>query len=122
MITQLVDYSFIDIIDNDLPIYKLFLSKTYECIRNAVLIIHKCLVLSSELQSVLKMMLAPEPSARATVLQLLTLPAVRRQRLKRQVSLFLLESLLFFFSFCQVKPPQFNPNNLLTNISHFFIW
>ncbi|XP_023646832.1 membrane-associated tyrosine- and threonine-specific cdc2-inhibitory kinase [Paramormyrops kingsleyae] len=58
-------------------------------------------VLSSELQSVLKMMLAPEPSARATVLQLLTLPAVRRQRLKRQVSLFLLESLLFFFSFCQ---------------------
>ncbi|KAJ8414202.1 hypothetical protein AAFF_G00050720 [Aldrovandia affinis] len=57
--------------------------------------------LSSELQSVLRMMLSPDPSARATVPQLLALSVVRRQRWRRKVSLLLTESLLFLFSFCQ---------------------
>ncbi|KAG9350031.1 hypothetical protein JZ751_026384 [Albula glossodonta] len=57
--------------------------------------------LSNELQSVLRMMLCPDPSERATVPELLALPVVRRQRWKRQISLLLTESLLFLFSFCQ---------------------
>ncbi|KAG7492194.1 hypothetical protein MATL_G00011900 [Megalops atlanticus] len=58
--------------------------------------------LSAELQSVLRMMLAPDASERATVSQLLALPVVRRQRWKRQVSLILTESLLFLFSLCEI--------------------
>ncbi|KAJ8245904.1 hypothetical protein GJAV_G00261540 [Gymnothorax javanicus] len=58
--------------------------------------------LSSDLQSVLKMMLTPDPSKRATVPQLLALPVVRRQVWKRQVSLLLTESLLFLLSLCQM--------------------
>ncbi|KAJ8364398.1 hypothetical protein SKAU_G00132290 [Synaphobranchus kaupii] len=57
--------------------------------------------LSCDLQSVLRMMLSPDPSVRATVPQLLALPVVRRQRWRRQVSLLLTESLLFLFSLCQ---------------------
>ncbi|XP_064180639.1 membrane-associated tyrosine- and threonine-specific cdc2-inhibitory kinase [Anguilla rostrata] len=57
--------------------------------------------LSGDLQSVLRMMLSPDPSKRATVPQLLALPVVRRQRWRRQVSLLLTESLLFLFSLCQ---------------------
>ncbi|XP_061086771.1 membrane-associated tyrosine- and threonine-specific cdc2-inhibitory kinase [Conger conger] len=57
--------------------------------------------LSGDLQSVLRMMLSPDPSMRATVPQLLALPMVRRWRWRRQVSLFLGESLLFLFSLCQ---------------------
>ncbi|KAI1896377.1 hypothetical protein AGOR_G00094160 [Albula goreensis] len=57
--------------------------------------------LSNELQSVLRMMLCPDPSERAMVPELLALPVVRRQRWKRQISLLLTESLLFLFSFCQ---------------------
>ncbi|KPP62787.1 membrane-associated tyrosine- and threonine-specific cdc2-inhibitory kinase-like [Scleropages formosus] len=57
--------------------------------------------LSADLRSVLKVMLLPDPMERATVSQLLALPVVRRQKLKRQVSLFLAESLLILFSFCK---------------------
>ncbi|KAL4617777.1 membrane-associated tyrosine- and threonine-specific cdc2-inhibitory kinase-like [Arapaima gigas] len=57
--------------------------------------------LSSNLQSVLKMMLVPDPTARATVSQLLELPVVRRHGLRRQVSLFLAESVHALSSICK---------------------
>nr|XP_029485571.1 membrane-associated tyrosine- and threonine-specific cdc2-inhibitory kinase isoform X2 [Oncorhynchus nerka] len=57
--------------------------------------------LSVELQTVLRMMLAPEQSVRATVPELLTLPVVRRHRWRRHVSLFLRETLLTLVTFCQ---------------------
>ncbi|KAM4595942.1 membrane-associated tyrosine- and threonine-specific cdc2-inhibitory kinase-like, partial [Polymixia lowei] len=50
--------------------------------------------LSTELQTVLRMMLAPEPSERATVSDLLSLPSVRRRRWRRCVSLLLHEAML----------------------------
>lgn len=58
-------------------------------------------VLSSELQMVLKIMLAPEPSERASVLQLLSLPSVRRRMWRRQFSLLLQETALLLASLYQ---------------------
>ncbi|XP_041740036.2 membrane-associated tyrosine- and threonine-specific cdc2-inhibitory kinase [Coregonus clupeaformis] len=57
--------------------------------------------LSVELQTVLRMMLAPEVSVRATVPELLNLPVVRRHRWRRHVSLLLRETLLTLVTFCQ---------------------
>ncbi|KAM3860112.1 membrane-associated tyrosine- and threonine-specific cdc2-inhibitory kinase [Diretmus argenteus] len=57
--------------------------------------------LSAELQTVLRMMLNPEPSKRATVDQLLSIPSVRRHRWRRRVSLLLSEAVLTLASFYQ---------------------
>ncbi|CAL8307907.1 unnamed protein product [Boreogadus saida] len=51
-------------------------------------------VLSDELQTVLKMMLASEPLERASIPQLLSLPSVRRRLWRRRLSLFLQETAL----------------------------
>lgn len=58
--------------------------------------------LSSELQSVLRMMLNPEPSERPTVSQLLGLPSVWKYRWKRRVYLMLTEAAQTLASICQV--------------------
>ena len=58
--------------------------------------------LSAELQTVLRMMLAPEPSDRPTVSELLALPSVRKHRWKRRICLLLAETMLTFASLCQV--------------------
>uniref|UniRef100_UPI003AB0BAC9 membrane-associated tyrosine- and threonine-specific cdc2-inhibitory kinase n=1 Tax=Centroberyx gerrardi TaxID=166262 RepID=UPI003AB0BAC9 len=58
--------------------------------------------LSTELQTVLRMMLAPEPSERATVTELLCLPSVRRHRWRRRISLLLSEAMLTLTSLCQL--------------------
>ncbi|XP_054624236.1 membrane-associated tyrosine- and threonine-specific cdc2-inhibitory kinase isoform X2 [Dunckerocampus dactyliophorus] len=50
--------------------------------------------LSADLQSVLQMMLAPEPSERPTVSELLALPSVRKHRWKRRVYLLFAETML----------------------------
>ncbi|CAB1440084.1 unnamed protein product [Pleuronectes platessa] len=50
--------------------------------------------LSTELQTVLKMMLVPEPSKRPTVDELLALPSVRKHRWKRRFYLVVTETLL----------------------------
>uniref|UniRef100_A0A3B5KRY3 non-specific serine/threonine protein kinase n=1 Tax=Xiphophorus couchianus TaxID=32473 RepID=A0A3B5KRY3_9TELE len=50
--------------------------------------------LSVELQSVLRMMLAPQPSERPTVSQLLALPCVRKRRWKRRIYLMVAETML----------------------------
>ncbi|KAM9716045.1 membrane-associated tyrosine- and threonine-specific cdc2-inhibitory kinase [Menidia menidia] len=57
--------------------------------------------LSAELLSVLKMMLAPEPSDRPTVSELLSLPSVRKRRLKRNIHLLVTETLLMLASLCK---------------------
>ncbi|XP_067433142.1 membrane-associated tyrosine- and threonine-specific cdc2-inhibitory kinase-like isoform X1 [Thunnus thynnus] len=57
--------------------------------------------LSAELQTVLRMMLAPEPSDRPTVSELLALPSVRKHRWKRRICLLLAETMLTFASLCQ---------------------
>uniref|UniRef100_A0A3B5KTF3 non-specific serine/threonine protein kinase n=1 Tax=Xiphophorus couchianus TaxID=32473 RepID=A0A3B5KTF3_9TELE len=61
--------------------------------------------LSVELQSVLRMMLAPQPSERPTVSQLLALPCVRKRRWKRRIYLMVAETMLTLVSFCQVLVP-----------------
>lgn len=58
--------------------------------------------LSPELQTILQMMLAREPSERPTVSELLALPAVRRRRWKRRVYLWLAEAVLSLAAVCQV--------------------
>ncbi|KAM7370847.1 hypothetical protein PAMP_010361 [Pampus punctatissimus] len=58
--------------------------------------------LSVELQTVLRMMLAPEPSDRPTVSELLALPSVRKHRWKRRICLMLAETMLTFASLCQL--------------------
>ncbi|XP_039991129.1 membrane-associated tyrosine- and threonine-specific cdc2-inhibitory kinase isoform X2 [Xiphias gladius] len=58
--------------------------------------------LSTELQTVLQMMLAPEPSERPTVSELLALPSVRKHRWKRRIYLMVAETFLTLASFCQV--------------------
>ncbi|XP_076007758.1 membrane-associated tyrosine- and threonine-specific cdc2-inhibitory kinase [Genypterus blacodes] len=58
--------------------------------------------LSVELQTVLRMMLAPEPTHRASVSQLLALPSVRKQRWKRRGCLLFREAVLTLASLCQV--------------------
>ncbi|XP_024140906.1 membrane-associated tyrosine- and threonine-specific cdc2-inhibitory kinase [Oryzias melastigma] len=57
--------------------------------------------LSTELQSVLRMMLAPEPSQRPTASDLLSLPSVRKHRWKRRWSLMFAEAMLTLVSLCQ---------------------
>ncbi|KAM8876480.1 membrane-associated tyrosine- and threonine-specific cdc2-inhibitory kinase isoform 1-T4 [Synchiropus picturatus] len=57
--------------------------------------------LSTELQSILKMMLCPDPSKRPTVAELLALPCVRKHAWKRRVHLTLAETALTLASFCQ---------------------
>ena len=66
-----------------------------------------CVVLSDELQTVLKMMLASEPLERASVPQLLSLPSVRRRLWRRRLSLFLQETALRVASLYQVRPGTF---------------
>ncbi|XP_008302285.1 membrane-associated tyrosine- and threonine-specific cdc2-inhibitory kinase [Stegastes partitus] len=58
--------------------------------------------LSDELQTVLRMMLAPEPSERPTVSELLALPCVRKRRWKRRIYLMVAETLLSLASLCQL--------------------
>lgn len=58
--------------------------------------------LSTELQKVLRMMLAPEPSERPKVSELLALPAIRKHRWKRRIYLLVTETTLTLLSFCQV--------------------
>ncbi|XP_069044403.1 membrane-associated tyrosine- and threonine-specific cdc2-inhibitory kinase [Lepisosteus oculatus] len=57
--------------------------------------------LSKELQSVLHMMLNPDPSLRATVPQLLSLPVLKRIRWRRNITLALAEMVLSVTSLCQ---------------------
>lgn len=58
--------------------------------------------LSCDLQTVLRMMLTPEPSDRPTVSELLALPAVRKQRWKRRLSLMVAEIAMMLTSFFQM--------------------
>ncbi|XP_061823800.1 membrane-associated tyrosine- and threonine-specific cdc2-inhibitory kinase [Nerophis lumbriciformis] len=58
--------------------------------------------LSADLQSVLQMMLAPEPSDRPTVSQLLALPSVRKRRWKRRLYLTFVETVQNLGLFCQL--------------------
>nr|XP_057918472.1 membrane-associated tyrosine- and threonine-specific cdc2-inhibitory kinase isoform X2 [Doryrhamphus excisus] len=58
--------------------------------------------LSADLQKVLQMMLAPEPSERPTVSELLALPSVRKRRWKRRVYLIFAETMLTLTLFCQM--------------------
>ncbi|KAM3592829.1 uncharacterized protein V6R79_026027 [Siganus canaliculatus] len=57
--------------------------------------------LSVELQAVLRMMLAPEPSQRPTVSELLALSSVWKRRWKRHVYLMVAEMMLSMASLCQ---------------------
>ncbi|XP_041818854.1 membrane-associated tyrosine- and threonine-specific cdc2-inhibitory kinase [Chelmon rostratus] len=58
--------------------------------------------LSAELQTVLRMMLAPEPSDRPTVSKLLALPPVWKHRWKRRIYLLVAETTLKLVSLCQL--------------------
>ncbi|KAK5850820.1 hypothetical protein PBY51_001663 [Eleginops maclovinus] len=58
--------------------------------------------LSTELQAVLRMMLAPEPAERPTVSELLSLPSVRKHRWRRRIYLMVAETALTLLSFCQL--------------------
>lgn len=58
--------------------------------------------LSSEFQSVLRMMLAPDPLERPTVSELLSLPCVRKRRWKRRIYLMINETVLAMASLCQL--------------------
>ncbi|XP_034563763.1 membrane-associated tyrosine- and threonine-specific cdc2-inhibitory kinase isoform X1 [Notolabrus celidotus] len=57
--------------------------------------------LSAELQTVLRMMLAPDPSDRPTVFELLALPPVWKHRWKRRIYLMVAETVLTLVSLCQ---------------------
>lgn len=74
--------------------------------------------LSEELQTVLRMMLAPEPSERPTVSELLALPSVRKRRWRRRIYLMAAETMLTLASLCQVTEP-INPLNV--NLLGLFI-
>lgn len=67
--------------------------------------------LSEELQTVLQMMLAPEPSERPTVSELLALPSVRKRRWRRHMYLMAAETMLTLASLCQVTE-SLNPLNI----------
>lgn len=58
--------------------------------------------LSSEFQTVLKMMLTPEPSKRPTVSELLSLSCVKNRRWKRHIYLMITETVLALTSLCQM--------------------
>uniref|UniRef100_UPI0037E9A7AB membrane-associated tyrosine- and threonine-specific cdc2-inhibitory kinase n=1 Tax=Semicossyphus pulcher TaxID=241346 RepID=UPI0037E9A7AB len=57
--------------------------------------------LSAEFQTVLRMMLAPQPSDRPTVSELLALPSVWKHRWKRCIYLMVTETVLTLASLCQ---------------------
>ncbi|XP_055006095.1 membrane-associated tyrosine- and threonine-specific cdc2-inhibitory kinase isoform X2 [Boleophthalmus pectinirostris] len=57
--------------------------------------------LSPEFQTVLKLMLTPEPSKRPTVSELLSLPCVRKRRWKRRIYLTVTETVLALIFLCQ---------------------
>uniref|UniRef100_A0A3P9I188 non-specific serine/threonine protein kinase n=1 Tax=Oryzias latipes TaxID=8090 RepID=A0A3P9I188_ORYLA len=57
--------------------------------------------LSAELQSVLRMMLAPKPTQRPSASELLSLPSVRKHRWKRRCCLMFAEAILTLASLCQ---------------------
>ncbi|XP_072312064.1 membrane-associated tyrosine- and threonine-specific cdc2-inhibitory kinase [Eucyclogobius newberryi] len=57
--------------------------------------------LSSEFHTVLQMMLAPEPSKRPTILELLALPCVKKRIWKRRIYLTITETVLALTSLCQ---------------------
>ncbi|XP_074519831.1 membrane-associated tyrosine- and threonine-specific cdc2-inhibitory kinase [Halichoeres trimaculatus] len=57
--------------------------------------------LSDDLQTVLRMMLAPDPSDRPTVSELLAHPSVWKHRWKRRIYLTVAEMVLTLVSFCQ---------------------
>lgn len=58
--------------------------------------------LSSELQTVLQMMMAPEPAQRPTVAELLSLPCVKKRQWKRHIYLMITETVLALTSLCQM--------------------
>lgn len=58
--------------------------------------------LSTELQSVLQMMLTPEPLERPTASELLAVPSVRKHRWKRRIYLIFAETTLTLVSLCQL--------------------
>ncbi|KAF7659522.1 hypothetical protein LDENG_00296160 [Lucifuga dentata] len=58
--------------------------------------------LSAELQTVLRMMLAPKPTERATVSELLSLPSVRKHVWKRRIYLLFTEAMLMLASLFQL--------------------
>ncbi|XP_068160772.1 membrane-associated tyrosine- and threonine-specific cdc2-inhibitory kinase [Antennarius striatus] len=57
--------------------------------------------LSAELQTILRMMLAPDPTLRPKVSELLSIPSVCKHRWKRQIYLMVAEAVLTLVSFCQ---------------------
>ncbi|XP_068610728.1 membrane-associated tyrosine- and threonine-specific cdc2-inhibitory kinase [Brachionichthys hirsutus] len=57
--------------------------------------------LSAELQTILGMMLAPDPSVRPKVSELLSIPSVWKHRWKRQIYLTVVEAALTLVSVCQ---------------------
>uniref|UniRef100_A0A8C6S9F8 non-specific serine/threonine protein kinase n=1 Tax=Neogobius melanostomus TaxID=47308 RepID=A0A8C6S9F8_9GOBI len=59
--------------------------------------------LSPEFQTVLEMMLDPEPSKRPTVSELLSLSSVKKRRWKRHIYLLVTETVLALTSLCQVQ-------------------
>lgn len=70
--------------------------------------------LSTQLQTVLRMMLAPEPSERPTVAELLALPSVWKHRWKRRIYLMVAETALTLASICQVL--------CSINLLHLQVW
>lgn len=58
--------------------------------------------LSPELQTVLRMMLAPDPSERPTASELLALPSVWKHSWRRRIYLYIAETTLTLASLCQV--------------------
>lgn len=70
--------------------------------------------LSTQLQTVLRMMLAPEPSERPTVSELLALPSVWKHRWKRRIYLMVAETVLTLASVCQVL--------CSINLLHLHVW
>lgn len=77
------------------------------CVRTKYLYVFLCVCvcvvgLSPELQHVLRLMLASEPSRRPSAEQLLSLPSVRKHSWRRHVCLLLHESLQALLSYSQV--------------------
>uniref|UniRef100_A0A3Q3BEW9 non-specific serine/threonine protein kinase n=1 Tax=Kryptolebias marmoratus TaxID=37003 RepID=A0A3Q3BEW9_KRYMA len=70
--------------------------------------------LSVELQSVLRMMLTPEPSERPTVSELLALPSVRKHRWKRRIYLTVAEAMRTLVSLLEITSTPL-PNSPIHN-------
>lgn len=73
--------------------------------------------LSAELQIVLRMMLAPEPSERPTVSELLALPSVWKRSWKRRIFLMVAETALTLASIyqvmCLIEPLYMNDRSVI---------